>query len=423
MYVEINGRILYNIFNIAHAMRKKHKRRKTMKLSRRILSLVLAVVMAVSVFAFASCSDKIEAPKFSDDTIKIGLTGPLTGDAAVYGQAVLNGATLAVYEINEKGGLDGVKFSLEMLDDQHDATQVQSRYATLEGKKMQVSLGTVTTKPGLEYKPLAKEDNLFILTPSASGDDIPKDSPNAYQMCFADGNQGSVAANYVNGLGLTKIGIFYKSDDDYSKGIYEQFKVALSSTITTVEASFTDANDEDFSAQVNTLKDCTFIFMPIYYTPASTFMLQAQGKVADNATYYGCDGFDGIDSIKGFDITKIPQNVHMLSHFNSKATEGAAKEFVDKYTEHFGKDTLNQFGASAYDCVYAIYNALKAAKAADSSLVIDGSTSASVICEILKAQFNGGFTFSGVTGTNIKWESTGYVNKSAIAYEIKKANG
>ncbi len=391
-----------------------------MKLSR-ILALVLAVVMAVSVFAFAGCSeDEITVPEFSDDTIKIGLTGPLTGAAAIYGQAVYNGAKLAVYEINEKGGLDNIKFSLEMFDDTHDPTKVATGYASLESKGMQISLGTVTTGPGLEFKKLSN-NKVFFLTPSASGDKIPE-YDNAFQMCFADGNQGKVAAEYVNSLGKTKIGIFYKTDEDYSKGIYDQFKANLAAGIETVEASFTDANATDFSTQINNLKDCDFIFMPIYYTPASLFMTQAKDKVAANATYYGCDGFDGIESAEGFDINAIPQKVSMLSHFNSKATEGAAKDFVEKYTANFGAETLNQFGASAYDCVYAIYNALKAAKAANPSLVIDGSTKAADLLTILKGQFAGGFTFSGVTGTNIKWEANGYVNKAAVAYVIKEAN-
>jgi branched-chain amino acid transport system substrate-binding protein len=280
-------------------------------------------------------------------------------------------------------------------------------------------LGCVTSAPGLEFAKLSKADNVFVLTPSASADDIPKED-NAYQMCFADGNQGAVAAAYVNSLGLSKIGIFYKSDDPYSYGIYEQFKANLDASIATEEASFL-GDGTDFTTQVDKLKGESFIFMPIYYTPASAFMTQAIGKVQDSATYYGCDGFDGIESADGFDITAVPQKVQMLSHFNSKAESGAAKTYVDKYTETFGTDTLNQFGAAAYDCVYAIYNALKAAKAAGKT--VDASTTASAMCEMLKEQFNGGFTYSGVTGESIKWESTGYVNKDAVAYVIKEANG
>ena len=150
-------------------------------------------------------------------------------------------------------------------------------------------------------------------------------------------------------------------------------------------------------------------------------MTQAKDILNPSAVYYGCDGFDGIDSQEGFDITTIPQEVTMLSHFNSKAEDGAAKVFIDKYVEKHGADTLNQFGASAYDCVYAIYGAMK--KAVDAGEKIEATISASDLCEILKAQFAGGYSLTdAVTGAEIKWESTGFVNKTAIQYVIKEAN-
>ena len=325
---------------------------------------------------------------------------------------------MAVDEINAAGGLNGVNFKLVATDDTHDATKVAANYASMLEGGMQVSLGTVTTAPGLEFTNLSAEDNVFFITPSASGDDIPKND-NGFQMCFADGNQGKVAADYVNSLGLDSIGIFYKSDDAYSNGIYKQFKENLDSSISTVEAVFTDANATDFSSQITTLKDCKFIFMPIYYQPASVFMTQAKDTVAADAVYYGCDGFDGLAG-QFEDFSIIPQEVSMLSHFDSNATEGAAAEFIKKYTDKFGTETLNQFGASAYDCVYAIYNAMK--KAVDEGEEIDVTISASDLCEILKAQFTGDFTFSGTTGDDITWEDNGYVTKSAVKYTLKTAN-
>lgn len=49
--------------------------------------------------------------------------------------------------------------------------------------------------------------------------------------------------------------------------------------------------------------------------------------------------------------------------------------------------------------------------------------SASDLCDILKAQFSGDYTLTNaVTGDSISWDSTGYVNKSAIQYVIKEAN-
>lgn len=375
----------------------------------RIMSVVLCVVLCAGIFAACGA-------KKSSDTIVIGMSGPLTGGAAIYGEAVKNAAEMAVEEINAAGGLNGVQFKLVAMDDKHDASTVPTVYAALVEAGMQVSLGTVTTKPALQFKTLAKEDNVFFITPSASGDAVPE-FDNGYQMCFADSNQGTVAAKVVKETYADKkIGIFYKSDDPYSIGIYNQFVATLGS-VEHVDASFTDSTSNDFSSQIAKLSDCNFIFMPIYTDAASLFMKTAKGKIADDAIYYGCDGLDGIDSVEGFDITTIPQRVSMLSHFDSTATTGAAGEFSKKYVEKYGKGTLNQFGASAYDCVYAIYAALKAANVEDVA-----NKSASELCEILKAQFNGGFTFTGVTGTNITWKANGFVEKEAVEYVVKEAD-
>ena len=253
---------------------------------KKAFALVLAIAMLAT---FAACGGNTA----NNTEYVIGVSGPLTGPAAVYGVAVQNSAQMAVDEINAAGGLDGVMFKLEAMDDKHDATKVSANFAALMEKGMQVSLGTVTTAPGLEFTKLSNDDKVFFLTPSASGDKIPE-FDNGFQMCFADGNQGKVAAEFVNGLGLNKIGIFYKSDDPYSKGIYDQFMANLSKDIATVETVFTAANETDFSAQITQLKECDFIFMPIYYQPASVFMTQAKGQIKNNATYYGCDGFDGL---------------------------------------------------------------------------------------------------------------------------------
>ena len=385
-----------------------------------VKTIALFLTLSLCLGLFAACGSGVNYAETNTEFV-IGVSGPLTGAAAMYGTAVVNSAQMAVDEINAAGGLNGVKFKLVATDDMHDATKISTTYASLFEGGMQVSLGTVTTAPGLEFKNLSFEDNVFFLTPSASGDKIPE-NPNGYQMCFADGNQGKVAADFVNAnyAGQT-IGVFYKADEQYSKGIYDQFKANLDSSITVVETSFTDANATDFSTQIDTLKSCGFIFMPTYYTPASIFMMQAKDVIAPNAIYYGCDGFDGIDNIEGFDISIIPQEVTMLSHFNSKATEGAAKAFIDKYVDKYGKDTLNQFGASAYDCVYAIYGAMK--QAIEKGTEIPVTISASDLCEILKAEFEGGYTYvGGVTGDSISWESTGFVNKGAIKYVIKEAN-
>ena len=385
---------------------------------KKLFALLMATLMVVAMFAGCAASGDTNSGDAAAAEFVIGVSGPLTGGAAVYGVAVQNSAQMAVDEINAAGGLNGYKFKLVATDDQHDPTKVATNYATLLEKGVHVSLGTVTTKPGIEFKNLSKQDNLFFLTPSASGDDVPE-FDNGFQMCFADGDQGQVAAEYVNTLGLDKIGVFFKSDDPYSDGIYKNFIANLSEDITVVETQFTDANATDFSAQITQLKDCSLIFMPIYYQPAAIFMKQAKDTMADDAIYYGCDGFDGLAG--EMDLTTITQEVSMLSHFDANSTEGKAAEFIKKYTEKYDATTLNQFGASAYDCVYAIYGAMK--ELVEEGKEVTPEISASDLCDLLKTKFTGGYTFAeGATGSNITWHESGKVNKSATKYTLKEAN-
>ena len=385
------------------------------------------IALCMSLFCVAGCFVACGKDD-GEGAIVIGLSGPTTGAAATYGQAVENSAKLAVDEINAAGGLkNGVKLKLVSMDDAHDPTKVATNYAAMADQGMQVALGCVTSNPCLEFVKLSNENDLFFLTPSASANKVVEDGKNAYQMCFADDNQGKVAAAYVNELAkagtLGKLGILYKTGDPYSEGIYNQFVKALDAAAgTPVVVNFSGADETvTFDTQVTALQDCDFIFMPIYYTPAAKFMDAAKDKVSASATYYGCDGFDGIDtSVEGFDITTIPQAVTMLSHFNSKATEGKAADYIKKYKEAYPDGPLNQFGASAYDCVYALAAAMN--KAIDEGVEITADIAAAELCEILTKQFNEGFDFSGATGDNISWDANGFVEKGAVAYVIKEKN-
>ncbi len=385
----------------------------------KLFAIVLSFVMIIA--CLAACGSQEKAPSGSGSESAgaeffIGASGPLTGGAAIYGVAVQNAAQLAVEEINAKGGINGMMLKFEIKDDAHDATKVKTNYANLMKEGMQVGLGCVTSAPCAEWVNYSNEDNCFFITPSASNDDIVK-YPNGYQMCFADGNQGTYAAGYVNDnfKGQT-IGVLYKSDDNYSTGIMDTFKANLDPSITLIETTFTETTQTTFDSQIQQVKDCKFVFMPIYYTPASLFMTQAKSIMAKDVVFFGCDGFDGIDSLEGFDINAIPQEVSMLSHFNSKAESGVEKEFADKYIAKYGADTMNQFGASAYDCVYVIAAAIEATG-------VDATTSPADVCAAFEEYFQTA-VFRGVTGggQDISWDEQGYVSKTAVKYIIKSAD-
>ena len=90
-----------------------------MKLTKTI-ALVLTLVLCIGLFSGCAASGYTA----KNTEFVIGLSGPLTGEAAVYGVAVKNSAQMAVDEINAAGGLNGVKFKLVMMDDMHDPSKI-----------------------------------------------------------------------------------------------------------------------------------------------------------------------------------------------------------------------------------------------------------------------------------------------------------
>ena len=395
---------------------------------KRALSILLALVLVLGIFA--GCKAKNDEPAATTPTpnetettpnggaFKIGGTGPLTGGAAIYGNAAKNGAAIAVEEINALGG---IQFELKYEDDEHDREKAVNAYNALKDWGIQISLGSVTSTPGVMTSAESFADRLFALTPSASAVSVLKINENTYndntyQMCFTDPNQGSASAQYIadNKLG-EKIAIIYKNDDVYSMGIYETFvaKAAELGLEIVSATTFTEGSQNDFSVQITDAqsKGADLVFLPIYYTPASLIFQQA-AAVGYAPTYFGVDGMDGILTLEGFDPA-LAEGVMLLTPFNADATDAKTVSFVEKYQAAFG-EVPNQFAADGYDCVYAIYEAILA-----SNGEITADMGMAEICEKLIAIFNGDFSFDGLTGSNMTWSSTGEVTKSPKGMRIE----
>ena len=174
-----------------------------MKKFTKIIALVLCFAL---IAAFAACAkdggsetaapagDETAAPAADGEAFKIGLVGPLTGPAAIYGNAAKNGAQIAVDEINAKGG---IQFAYQAQDDEHDAEKSVNAYNTLVDWGMQALVGPITTTPAVAVSAEAANDRIFCLTPSASSTDVIDGKDNMFQVCFTDPNQGTASADYM----------------------------------------------------------------------------------------------------------------------------------------------------------------------------------------------------------------------------------
>ena len=369
---------------------------------KKLLALVLTLAMVTAMFAVGASADA--------GTIKIGMSGPLTGGAAVYGTAVARAAQIAVDEVNALGGL---QFELNCQDDEHDAEKAVSAYNTLKDWGMQMMCGTVTTKPCLAVGPEANADRIFMVTPSASATDVAYTGDNVFQICFIDPAQGKISAEVIAEKSLgSKIGIIYDSSDVYSTGILDSFTEeaeTLGLEIVCTEA-FTSDTKADLTTQVTKCKEsgADLVFLPIYYTEASQILTTAS-KIGYAPLFFGVDGMDGILDVENFD-TSLAEGLHMLTPFAADAKDERTAAFVAKYKELYN-EVPNQFAADAYDVIWAMYQAATAAG-------LTGAESNEDICAAMIEQFTS-MTYDGITGMGMTWDEDGFVSKAGNVVKIQ----
>ncbi len=374
------------------------------KFLKKAVSLSLAAMLAVS--CFAGCGEKK-----SEDVFKIGISGPLTGGAASYGDAVKKGAEIAIDEINEAGGINGFKVEMKMADDEHDAEKAVNAYNSLKDWGMQIMVGAVTSAPCIAIESEAAVDNLFLLTPSGTAVDCVSGS-NAFRLCFSDPTQGTKSAEYIGQNKLaTNVAIIYDSSDPYSAGICESFKaeaVNQGFSVVATEAFTTDSKT-DFKVQLQKAKDsgADLLFLPIYYQEASLILQQAN-EIGYKPTIFSCDGMDGILTVKNFDQS-LAEGVMLLTPFAADEQNEATQAFVKKYGEKYGGEVPMQFAADAYDAIYAVKAAIEKAGATPDMSVSD-------LCNAIAGAMTE-ITVEGLTGT-ITWDANGEPNKEPKAVVI-----
>lgn len=366
---------------------------------KKIVSVILTLALALG----------LALPAVAEDAIKIGVIGPLTGPAAIYGTAVVNAAKIAADEVNALGGL---QIEIDAQDDEHDPEKAINAYNTVLDNGAKLIVGTVTSGPCAAVAAKAYEERIFMLTPSASSTDVIADKDNVYQVCFTDPAQGAASAQYIAEHGLaTKVAVIYNNGDVYSTGIYQTFEAKaaeLGLEIVKV-TTFTDETT-DFSVQVTETKNAgaELVFLPIYYAEAN-LIIQEMDKQGFDALIFGCDGLDGLLTIEGADLSLF-EGVMLLTPFVADADDEATQAFVSKYQEKYG-EVPNQFAADAYDGIYTILAAIEQSGATPD---MDAST----LCDALKAAMTE-ITVDGLTGEGMQWEATGEVNKAPRAMKIE----
>ena len=249
----------------------------------------------------------------SGDTIKIGVMGPLTGNASIYGQAVVNGASLYLKQVNADGGINGKQIEILTEDEQGDATQAVNCFTKMVDEGITALVGDVTTTPTLAVAAESADYNMPMVTASATAEAVTYDAEtdtvneNVFRATFTDPFQGIKMADYAyQKLGYTKAAVIFKKGADYNEGLAENFANEFESLGGTIvdQESYSEG-DVDFKTQLTSImgKGPETVFCPNYYEEVGQILSQAE-SVGLNVPFLGGDGWDGLEGYATADQLK-----------------------------------------------------------------------------------------------------------------------
>ena len=336
--------------------------------------------------------------------IKVGGIGPVTGEAATFGDSTKKGYFLAVDEWNAKGGINGKQIKLVFADDKGDAAEGATVFTKLiQQDKVVAIIGTVMSKVSLAGAPIAQAAKIPMISSSSTNEKVTQVGDYIFRACFIDPFQGTVGAKFAfEDLQAKQAAVIFDVGNDYSKGLAENFKKAFEGfggKITAYEGHPTATTD--FKAQLTKIvaSKPDVIYCPDYYNDDALIAKQAR-ELGYKGPFVGGDGWDSADLVKiGGEAVN---NCFFTNHYAPDATTAVVVNFVNAYKAKNGS-TPDALAALGYDAANIMFNAIKNA----------GSTDGAKIRDALAA------TDLAVVSGQVKFDANRNPIKSAAIIEIK----
>ena len=348
-----------------------------MKSFKKLLCVVAVCTLLVSALAGCGNSNATDSNVF-----KIGVNMELTGGAATYGTAALDGLKLAVKEQNAKGGVDGKKIELVVIDNKSEAAESTNAITKLvNDDKVSIVFGPATTSAVLAEVQVSEDNKVAVLAPLATGAVVTVNNgqvrPFAFRACFIDPFQGQVLARFMNDtLKVKSAALLVDNSSDYSKGIAKVISddlakdgIAISSTESYLQ------KDNDFKATLTKIKAThpEALVVPGYAEEVAKIIKQAR-EIGITCPILGADGWDSpiLPQVAGAgNLNKT----YFTNHYSSQDPDPAVRKFVDAFKAEYGGREPSFAAAISYDAAYLMFDSFKRA----------GSTNPEKISEALAA--------------------------------------
>ncbi len=321
----------------------------------KVRNVVFAVCISLAAVALASCGAK------ESGTIKIGVAGAHTGDLASYGLPSVNAATLVAEEFNAKGGINGKKIELVIVDDQCKPELATNAAAKLVSDKVVAVIGHICSGATKSALGIYKDSNLVCISPSATNPPLTQSGeyPNFFRSIAPDDAQAKLAVMFIKDtLKLTKIAVLHDKGD-YGKGFAELVKqFAEEDGISVVLFEGINPGAPDYSAVVNKIGNASpqGVVWGGYHPEASKLVQQMRDK-GINVPFVSDDGVKDNTFIEV--AGKYAEGVYATGPMDTSALPVAVKA-IEAHKAKYGEEP-GAFFKEAYAASLALFNAIEKA--------------------------------------------------------------
>lgn len=327
---------------------------------------------SISLAAFIMAAGMQAAPAQS---IKIGVFGPLTGDAAAMGSSEKEAVELAVKEKNDAGGIRGKKIEVIYGDDAgkpEEAVNVAKRLISRD--EALITVGSISSPASLAASQISRQSETAQIVVSGTAQRITTQGNKwVFRSPVPDTKLVADLANFVHEKfpNLKKFAFLYVNDD-FGRGGFEAFKAAGQKYGFEIVADerYT-RGDIDFTAQLGRIKASPAQALVEWsrYTEGALIAKQYVQTGMDLVRF----GSDGVASPKYIELGgSAVDGVYFTTHFSvaTGADIPAAKVFIEKYQKAYGR-VPDAYAAEAYDAITLALLAVEKAGKEDRAAIRD----------------------------------------------------
>ncbi len=299
---------------------------------------------------------------FAEDVVKIGLSAPITGNYAEYGENFRYSALMAADKINAEGGIRGRKLEVVIMDskgDPREAATIAQRF--VENREIVAEVGDFTSTASLAAAPIYQRNGMVQLSPTSSHPDFAPTGEYMFGIVGTQDAEGPFNVKYIaqEFLGLESVAVIY-INNDWGVVTKDRFVEAAEKSglkVTTTQPFF--EGERDYNAVLTKIRQSNpeGIYIAAMYNEASLITRQIDKLGWDVNLLAPSSVFsDNFLDLAGDSANGLATN----TFFALNDPDPVVQAFIEEFKERAGREP-NLHAACAYDATMMLAEAIERA--------------------------------------------------------------